>query len=187
MTWVEPYSNERGFWVRFPEHFMSIASITAIFLRQYKRGYANNQCGVMEWCYSGAMLRWCQAVYFRQYWLPGNETAIFLISGSSLYIVTWQTSEKCAVSLKIELPVFRGWFLLRFWHSRLRQADFSENINHTRMRPRYTWSAVSACSEPRDRFLKFGRGHFRCDVISGSIGCLATRPRYSCSAALICI
>ena len=29
------------------------------------------------------------------------------------------------------------------------------------MRPRYTWSAVSACSESRDRFLKFGRGHFR--------------------------
>ena len=51
----------------------------------------------------------------------------------------------------------------------------------------YMWSAVSACSESRDRFLKFGRGHFRCDVISGSIGCLATRPRYSCSAALICI
>ncbi len=49
------------------------------------------------------------------------------------------------------------------------------------------WSAVCACSESRDRILKFGRGHFRCDVISGSIGCLATRPRYSCPAARICI
>ena len=34
------------------------------------------------------------------------------------------------------------------------------------MRPRYTWSAVSACSESRDKFLKFGRGHFRYDVTS---------------------
>ncbi len=77
--------------------------------------------------------------------------------------------------------------VIEFSHLRLRQADFSEIINRTRMRPRYTWSAVSACSESRDRILKFGCGHFRCDVISGSIGCLATRPRYSCSAARLCI
>ena len=55
------------------------------------------------------------------------------------------------------------------------------------MRPRYTWSAVCACSESRDRMCKFGRGHFLLDVISGSIGCLVTRPRYSCSAASVCI
>ncbi len=82
-------------------------------------------------------------------------------------------------------PCFSGVIFapIEFSHWRQRQADFSETINRTRMRPRYTWSAVSACSESRDRFLKFGRGHFRYDVISGSIGCLATRPRYSCSAA----
>ena len=86
-------------------------------------------------------------------------------------------------------PCFSGVIFapIEFSHWRQRQADFSETINYTRMRPRYTWSAVSACSESRDRFLKFGRGHFRYDVISGSIGCLATRPRYSCSAARICI
>ncbi len=77
--------------------------------------------------------------------------------------------------------------LIAFSHWRHREADFSENIIPTRMRPLYAWSAVSACSESRDRFLKFGRGHFRYDVISGSIGCLATRPRYSWSAARICI
>ena len=77
--------------------------------------------------------------------------------------------------------------VIEFSHWRQRQADFSETINRTRMRPRYTWSAVSACSESRDRILIFGRGHFRHDVISGSIGCLATRPRYSCSAVRICI
>ena len=74
---------------------------------------------------------------------------------------------------------------IEFSHWRQREAYFSETINYTRMRPRYTWSAVSACSESRDRFLKFGCGHFRYYVISGSIGCLATRPRYSCSAVLI--
>ncbi len=77
--------------------------------------------------------------------------------------------------------------VIEFSHSRHREAYFSETIDRTQMRPRYIWSAVSACSESRDRFLKFGRGHFRCDVISGSIGCLATRPRYSCSAARITI
>ena len=77
--------------------------------------------------------------------------------------------------------------VIEFSHWRQRQADFSETISRTRMRPRYTWSAVSACSESGDRFLKFGRGHFRYDVISGTIGCLPTRPQYSCSAARICI
>ena len=77
--------------------------------------------------------------------------------------------------------------VIKFSHWRQRQADFSETINRTRMRPRYTWSAVTACSESRDSILKFGRGHFRHHVISGSIGCLATRLRYSCSAARICI
>ncbi len=51
--------------------------------------------------------------------------------------------------------------VIEFSHWRQRQADFSETINRTRMRPRYTWSAVSACSESRDSILKFGRGHFR--------------------------
>ena len=55
--------------------------------------------------------------------------------------------------------------VIEFSHWRQRQADFSETINRTRMRPRYTWSAVSACSESRDSILKFGRGHFRHDVI----------------------
>ncbi len=77
--------------------------------------------------------------------------------------------------------------VITFSHSRHREADFSETINCTQMRPRYTWSAVSARSESRDRILKFGRGHFRLNVISDSIGCLATRPRYSCSAARVCI
>ncbi len=77
--------------------------------------------------------------------------------------------------------------VIAFSHSRQRQADFSETIYRTRMRPRYTWSVVSACNESRDRILVFGRGHFRHDVISGRIGCLATRPRYSCSADRICI
>ena len=77
--------------------------------------------------------------------------------------------------------------VIEFSHWRQRQADFSETINRTRMRPQYTRSAVSACSESRDRILIFGRGHFRRDVISGSIGYLATRPRYSCSAVRICI
>ena len=77
--------------------------------------------------------------------------------------------------------------VIAFSHWRQRQADFSETINRTRMRPRYTWSAVAACSESRDSIIKFGRGHFRHYVISGSIGCLATRLRYSCSAARICI
>ena len=80
-----------------------------------------------------------------------------------------------------------GVIFAAFSHLRHREADFSEIIKRTRMRPGYTWSAVSACSESRDRFLKFGRGHFRYDVISGSIDCLATRPRYSCSAARIFI
>ena len=48
-------------------------------------------------------------------------------------------------------------------------------------------SAVSACSESRDRILKFGRSHFRLHVISGRVGWLSTRPRYSCSAARLCI
>ena len=84
-------------------------------------------------------------------------------------------------------PYFSGVIFapIEFSHSRQRQADFSETINRTQMRPRYMWSAVSACSESRDSILKFRRGHFRHDVISGSIGCLATRPRYSCSAARI--
>ena len=73
------------------------------------------------------------------------------------------------------------------WLSRLRQTHFSENINRTRMRPRYTWSAVSACSQSRDRILNFGGGDFRLYVISGSIGCLEPRPRYSWSAARLCI
>ena len=77
--------------------------------------------------------------------------------------------------------------VIEFSHWRQKQADFSETINRTRMRARYTWSAVSACSESRYSILKFVRGHFRHDVISGSFGCLATRPRYSCSAARICI
>ena len=50
---------------------------------------------------------------------------------------------------------------IEFSHWRQREADFLETINYMQMRPRYTWSAVSACSESRDRFLKFGRGHFR--------------------------
>ncbi len=38
-------------------------------------------------------------------------------------------------------------------HWSQRQAELSETINCTRMRPRYTWSAVSACSESRDGIL----------------------------------
>ena len=70
-------------------------------------------------------------------------------------------------------PSFSGVIFapIEFSHWRQRQADFSETINRTQMRPRYMWSAVSACSESRDSILKFGRGHFRHDVISGSIGC----------------
>ncbi len=66
-------------------------------------------------------------------------------------------------------------------HSRLKEADFSENINRRRMRPRHTWSAVSACSESRDIIIKFGRSLSRLYIISG------TRPRYFCPAARLCI
>ena len=96
---------------------------------------------------------------------------------------------KVGVVLQTRPPCVSGliFALIAFLHSRQRQADFSETINRTGMRPRYAWSAVSACSESRDRFLKFGCGHFRHYVISGSIGRLATRPQYSCSAVRICI
>ena len=96
---------------------------------------------------------------------------------------------KVGVVAQTRPPCFSGVIFARieFSHWRQRQADFSETINRTQMRPRYMWSAVSACSESRDSILKFGRGHFRHDVISGSIGCLATRPRYSWSAGRLCI
>ena len=58
--------------------------------------------------------------------------------------------------------------VIAFSHWRQRQADFSEIINRTRMRPRYTWSAVSACSESRDN-LNIRAWSFQAYVISGRV------------------